>query len=197
MENWFLNMGMSWTMSKALPYILMIVLGVVFVRIALGRMKGMGSKLVKIAVSILVLTLPFATYFAFNPIYQGDFSNGGEVFSESTELNPEKLTVIAMPGCPFCKQSIGLMSKMQERNPKMSIDFLVTSDNKEALKMYQETAAQVPIKINIALAKDPGQLSQLAKGSFPSFALKSNESWKVWSNSSFGVMALDEVEGNF
>lgn len=196
MENWLLNMGLSWTMSKLLPYILMILIGIILVIITLQRLKNLKPKLFRVIIGLLVLTLPFVGYFALNPIYEGDFSKGN-VITIDNEMNPNKLTVIAMSGCPFCQQAIGLLNQMQERNPKMEIDFLVASENPNSLKSYQKVASQFPIKINIALAKDPKKLSQVALGSFPSFVIKTENDWKIWSNNQFGVMAMDQVEGNF
>lgn len=197
MENWFLNMGMSWTMSKAIPYILMILIGFILMRIIFRFLKNK-SRVLKIVVGLVVLAAPFAVYFAINPIYQGDFTNDGLAISQESEMNPDKFTIIAMPGCPFCRQAIGLVSKMQERNSKMEIDFLVTSENPESLKTYQEIADNLPVKINIALAKDAQNLSEIAHGSFPTFVINAkNEGWKLWSNNTFGVMAMDQVEGNF
>ena len=84
MENFFVNLGLSYTWSKALPYLLMVVIGLL---IGIYLFKRSKTKLTKL-LSLVVIAVPFGIYFIFNPIYQGDFSNNSRTVNVS-ELTSE------------------------------------------------------------------------------------------------------------
>ena len=92
------NSGASWTISKALPYLITIILGVI---IALNTFKILTiKKIYKISLTTTILILPFALSFALHPIYQGDFSKNGKAlesnsYSENSFENG--LMVITIP----------------------------------------------------------------------------------------------------
>lgn len=193
-EHYFLDSGFSWTISKALPYILAILLGFIFLYLFRKRFKK--NALLKWSLRLVFLTLPFGIYFYYSPIYQGDFSNAGvEIERDSTyaELTGEKLVVIAIPGCPFCMEAMDRMELLKERVPGAVIEYRICSTDSVALDWYLKNAGE---GIQITLADSVQVMSELAEHRFPSFVLVKgdNRPLKRWSNDSFGVSALDEVE---
>ena len=74
LELFLLDLGWSWTMSKAVPYLVMVAVGALLVSISRKWIvkKTFPSKVI---IKLMLFIIPFATYFMCFPIYQGDFSN--------------------------------------------------------------------------------------------------------------------------
>jgi len=196
-EQSFIESGFSFTVSKLLPYIIVIIMGILLVFILSNRMKFM-NRFLRIFLKLIILVSPFAIYFGFNPIYQGDFSNNSEKVKRTeatSEIEGEKLYVLAMANCPHCKDAMAKMLLLKKRNPNLKIEYVVCHSDAAALKFYTEVDGG---EINVRLAKNPEAISLLAQHKFPTFVLSQNVgSLKRWSNDSFGVRALDEVETLF
>jgi hypothetical protein len=187
------NSGSSWTTSKALPYLITIILGII---IAINTFKILTIKKVyKFSLATTILILPFAISFALHPIYEGDFSKNGKVLeSNSYSENSFKhgLMVITIPNCPYCYQAIDQVKKLALRNPDLKIEYVVCSSDTNTISTYKKEIGGL---FNIRLAKDRNQLARVAGGSFPAFVqIKNNKFTYKWSNSQFGVRALDLIE---
>jgi hypothetical protein len=187
------NLGASWTLSKAIPYLLNIVLGAL---LAITLYKSISlKKILKITFSVLLLLLPFGISFALHPIYQGDFSKNGKVlnqnsYNENTIENG--LMVITIPNCPYCYEAIGRLKTLAKRNSNLKIEFVVCSSDSNSLTTYQE---EIDGLFDIRLAKDRNKLARVAERAFPAFVeIKNNKFTYKWSNSQFGVRALDLIE---
>lgn len=193
-ETLFLNLNLSWFLSKLLPYILFPILGFLL-GLAMNRFFRVKKKGMKIILSSISMIAVFAAYFAYSPIYQGDFSNGSkEVKLQNTtsEISPDKLTVITIPNCPYCYEAIDKMLILKKRNPSIEIEYRICSSDSSSLQWYAEKGQGT---INVVLAKEPKALSKLANHAFPTFVINdNNQKMIVWTNSDFGVLALDEVE---
>lgn len=194
-EDFFLDLGLSWTISKILPYLIMVILGVISILITKRALRKL-SFVIRILSKAILLVFPFGIYFLFAPIYQGDFSNDSiEVSKDAkySELTGKKLVVVSMPGCPYCYQSIDRMKKLKERVPEAIIEYLVclTTDS-TTTEWYQEKGGT---DIAVRLAFNSEAMTELANGMFPAFILvNADKPLKIWSNDSFGVAAMDEVE---
>ena len=194
-ENMFLGMGFSWTMSKALPYILAVVLGLILIYFFRKQFKK--KLLLKWAFRITLLVIPFAGYFMYSPIYEGDFSNNSSVVEHSdatAELTGKKLVVLSIPNCPFCYESIDRIIKLKERVPNAEIEYVVSSlaEDSSQLEWYQEKGGT---DITVRFADSSIAMSTLADGRFPTFILVDGKKpLKKWTNDSFGVLAMDDVE---
>ncbi|MBM3185900.1 MAG: hypothetical protein FJZ67_06335 [Bacteroidetes bacterium] len=194
-ETHFLDIGLSWSSSKALPYFLSILLGLILV--FLIKKIRFNKNWIKWAISLFVLLLPFSVYFAFYPIYEGDFSNLGVIPNSKIKFPTQKaLTVVVLPDCPYCHQAIPLIDKIKSRNPKMTINYwVVTSDS---LPPKTGILSKISSDYQVCQRLDVVEISQLVLGTFPCFILsENNKAIKVWNNNQFGVRALDEMEGFF
>jgi len=191
MENFFLEMGLSWTLSKVLPFVVMLVLGVILFYFS---RKFFTKKWLRYA-SILFIIIPASIYFSLAPIYEGDFMNSyvtEKVGENYLELKEGHLSVITIPNCPYCSESISKLKRMQSRTSSGEIDFIVCTSDSLNLGMYQEISDD---KLNIVLADNIDEMSKLAEGRFPTFVyLNSKGELRKWSNENFGVGALDWVE---
>jgi hypothetical protein len=190
LENIFLNFGLSWTMAKALPYILALLIGTLLSVLFFRKKNKRLKMLFRLPISVIF----FAAYFIFHPIYEGDFSNHSYKPKSGTlaELKNDEFVVVAIPGCMYCMESIEKLNKLKERNPDLKIRFLVLSSDDKDLKYYREIAAP---SISVTKAKETKRFLEISKGGFPTFlSVKGGKIMKVWSNDSFGVLALDEVE---
>lgn len=194
MESFFLNLGFSYTWSKLLPYILMTIVGILIGIFLLRRSKSLLTKVL----SVITIGIPFGIYFATNPIYQGDFSNESRIVAhtaQTSELNGNKLVVISLPGCIFCKESVERLKEVKKYDKNIEIEYVVTSSDKEVLDFYEDVIkGEFPLR----LAENPEAMIDLAQGRFPSFVLVNEKKpMKIWVNNTFGVMALDEVASSF
>ena len=177
-------------MAKALPYILALLIGLLLSRL-LFRKK---NKRLKLLFGLPVSLIFFAAYFIFHPIYEGDFSNRSykPKSGNLVEVKNDEFVVVAIPGCMYCLESIEKLNKLKKRNPDLKIRFVVLSSDDEDLKYYREIA--VPT-ISVVKAKETKRFLEISKGGFPTFlSVRSGKILKAWSNDSFGVLALDEIE---
>ena len=145
----------------------------------------------------MIFIVPFTLYFAFYPIYVGDFSNKGATTRSNLEFPFQKsITVIVLPNCPYCYQSLSLMMKLKKRNPSISISYWVaTSDT-----IPEKTAILrvMPKEFKAIQQHETKAISELTKGTFPCFVISNNKkAVKIWNNNQFGVRALDEIESFF
>lgn len=201
METFFLNLGLSYTWSKALPFIIFILLGIFVGLFLFKRSKSVVMKIV----SIITIFIPFGIYFAINPIYDGDFNNTARIVertADMSELNGTKLVVISLPGCRFCKESIPLLKEVKERHKNIEVEYVVVSSNSSDLKFYLETSKGV---FPVRLAENVEAMGRIATDDqgysrFPTFVLVNNDkkmdTWN-WSTNTFGISALDKVVGSF
>jgi hypothetical protein len=196
-ERFLLDSGLSWTMSKLLPYILMVFIGLLLVFI-LKRFVAKMKLPVRLLIKLTVLILPFVLYFAVAPIYQGDFSNNSVEISKDDaykELTGKRLVVLTIPGCPYCFEALGRMKKLKERVPAIEIDYIVCHTDPETMDWYKQEAGDA---VNVKMAENIKSMSELAFGVFPTFVLvDGDKTLRTWSNDNFGVSAMDEIELNF
>mgnify|MGYP000921577321 CR=1 FL=1 len=189
METFFLNLGLSFTLSKLLPYIIVAILGIAFGYTIIKKAKSLPLKIV----GIVAIFIPFGIYFAINPIYQGDFSNDALVVPHSEKVKQfpgKKLVVVTIPGCQYCASSIESM-KVLKNNKNTPIEYVVLSSDSSSLTTYKELIQNT---FPLHLAEDPITLSELVGGRFPSYVLiEDKKPIKIWNNNNFGVSALDDV----
>lgn len=196
-ENSFLESGFGFTTSKVLPYIITLLIGLIIVFLLRSKLN-FRNKFIRVGLKIIIVLIPVSVYFAVYPIYEGDFSNSFKVVkrsSDNSEVSGDKLYVISIPGCPFCKIAMSKMLQLEERNPGLEIEYLVCSKDSSTLDFYAEINEG---KIPVNLAEKPEKLMVLAEGTFPTYVVsRKNEPLKTWSNQNFGVRALDDVEDEF
>lgn len=195
-EKTFIEYGMSWTLSKLLPYITLLLLGFLMAR-WFKRWIIFKLPVIRRIVFFGVLLLPLIVGFATNRIYEGDFSQAGTEITDGKKLSDFRnshLTVIAIPGCPFCFESIAKLKILKERNPKMKIKFVVCTKT-ESISEYKKEAGTAAV---VMKANNPETLAEMAEGRFPTFVLvKAGKPVYKWSNDQFGVRALDKLEDEF
>ena len=98
-ELFLLDNDFSWTLSKAVPYLAMILLGFLFIYILPKKLRTLNVFL-RYGIKLIILVIPFALYFIISPIYSGDFSNNSiELTKDSTvgELEGRRLVVLSIP----------------------------------------------------------------------------------------------------
>ncbi len=193
-EQSFIESGFSFTTAKLLPYIITILIGLILMFLVKRKMN-LKNRVLKGVMLFFVLIAPFGIYFILNPIFDGDFSNNYEIVErseKSEDLSGDKLYVISIANCPYCKDAMEKMLVLEKRNPQLEVEYLVCSLDTTSLVFYREINEG---KIPVNLAKHPEELMVIAGGSFPAFVLSQKDSpLKKWSNQDFGVRALDEIE---
>ena len=175
-----------------LPYIFCIVLGLSlywFFR------KRITKKWLRIT-SVLLIAIPFAIYFAINPIYEGDFSNQYRTAKPTQELDLENntLTVVAIAGCPYCYESLNDLKLMKSRTDCEKINFMVYTKDSLNIEWYQEQAGG---EVDVIYKPEKDDLFELSNGRFPTFVIQADEEIRIWNNNGFGVLAKDWIEDRF
>ena len=196
-ENWLLNFDFSWTISKALPYALLIVSGFLLAFLFI-RLNVIKTKMGKYFFTLFLFIAPFSVGFILNPIYEGDFSMIGKPISKKETLSDFKnsdLSVIAIPGCSYCFGSIAKLKFIKKRNPKIRIKFIVCSNNEKELIPYKN---EVKRAFNVELSGNIEKTFKLVNSSFPAFIqIKNDVAIYKWSNDQFGVKAIDKLETDY
>ena len=198
MESFLLNLGLSFTISKLISYLLFVVIGILLAFLFFKKSKNERiGKIPKLIISLVLFVAPFLIYFAIHPIYEGDFSNNSYSIDSKVDFSQKKqLTIIALANCPYCIQSIETSKLLKKNNPGIRIEYWVLSTNPFHLRKYKKllvNTAQVKLKAGIS-----DDLAVIAKGSYPTFVISdNNKAIKAWNNDSFGVMAMDEVCSGF
>lgn len=189
-EDFLVDLGLSFTFSKMLPYLFAVGVGGIFGAWVLSKSALKGWKLWTVFTFILIF--PFSLYFAFSPIYQGDFSDNG--YYESTKLVfPKKKTliVVVLPGCQYCVESTKMMKSLRQ-TMDIQMSYWVVSNEPSDLKIFSDKVGR---GVLCQFASDLPNLLPLTKGSFPTYLLVENGKLiKAWHNDTFGVVALDKIQ---
>ena len=190
MEELLNYFGLSFTVSKFLPYFLTVFLGIVFSKLLYRHISA--SKIIRNIFITLITILPFGIYFAINPIFQGDFSNEGVLIKKKLELPKNNdLLIIALADCPYCIQSQETVKLIHQKNTKIKAEYLIVNGTKQDSIRY---ARMLNGFASCRTIKNSVPLIQTIQGSFPSFILVQNSTFKkVWNNNTFSVRAWDEV----
>ncbi|MDG2463653.1 MAG: hypothetical protein P8M61_01065 [Crocinitomicaceae bacterium] len=194
METFLLDWGLSHTMSKIIPYVLVILFGLLLAILVHRRFKN--EKRIAITLSLFFLITPFIGYFAVNTIYQGDFSDQGITISiknQKTQMMRNGLLVLALPGCGYCMESIEELKIMKKRKPKLKIEFdVIGLFAEEAIGKYEKV---IDGKFNVKPLKNDIEFTNVTGTSYPTFIMIENgKAVKFWTNNQFGVVAKDKVE---
>lgn len=190
LEVFFLNLGWSWTLSKFFPYLLACILGLILLKVTLKLRLNFW---IRIPIGVLLLLLPFSSYFFFYPIYQPDLLNTAY---KPKILPPQKpkqttLAVIVLPGCPYCMQTTDVMNRLAVQNKHLKISYYLVSEDPISERLFRKKLNR---RIAVRYAKDETLWMLAAEGVFPSYLLFDNKQLKrAWHNTTFGVRALDEL----
>ena len=190
METLLNNLGLSFTLSKFIPYLLTILIGIVCAKLLSKHISA--SKIIRNIFITLITILPFGIYFAINPIFQGDFSNEGVLIKKKLELPKNNdLLIIALADCPYCIQSQETIKLIHQKNTKIKAEYLIVNGTKQDSIRY---ALMLNGFASCRTIKNSVPLIQTIQGRFPSFILvRKGKLNKVWSNNTFSVRAWDEV----
>ncbi len=195
MENYLLDSGFSHVWSKLIPYLLTVIFGLILAIIVYRRFKG--NKKLAIVLSLFFLIVPFIGYFAVNPIYEGDFGINGKAISirnAQTKKLKNGILVLAIPGCPYCMQSISTLKVMKNRKPEMNIDFsIIGTTDSSAVEPYSK---EINGQFDVKLIENESVYTSITGSSFPTFILIENGmAIHSWTNNEFGAGAKDKIEG--
>jgi len=190
MEELLNYLGFSFTVSKFLPYLLTIFLGIVSSILIHKQISA--SKFIRIIVIILITALPFGIYFSIYPIFEGDITSEGVIIRKNLDLPKNKdLLIIALADCPFCIQSQKTIKIIHQKNKRIKAEYIIVNGTKQDSIRY---ARMLLGFAGCRTVKNSVSLTQTIQGKFPSFILvQKGRLKKVWNNNNFSVRAWDEV----
>jgi hypothetical protein len=194
LESFLLQLGFSWTAAKFVPYFLTLIIGFVFFKLLAKVTVKNWLRLIFMA---LGFCLPFLTYFTFFPIYKADLQ--AETYTppivDPQLPNQATLFIVILPGCPYCMETIQLSKQMLQKNSKIRIQYLLTSEDMEGYRYFRK---RLPKQIGVKIPANPTIWMLSAAGEFPSYLLvKDRKVVKAWHNNEFGVRALDQINAYF
>ncbi|MEN9699746.1 MAG: hypothetical protein RLZZ301_944 [Bacteroidota bacterium] len=187
LDHFFLGLGCSFSWAKWLPYLWTLGIGwVLFWIVAELQLKNC----LKIGLASLAFALPFSLYFLAYPLYRGD------VYTEALKGNPsirvpakKCLTMIALPGCPYCEAAIKDLNTIAHYRPHAPIQVMLVSNDDAGARYFRK---HLDKRIQLRQANPYYEWIIAAQGSFPSYVWSDHKKVKkVWSNRQFGVRALD------
>lgn len=195
-ENNVFSMGFSWTLSAIIPYILQFIAGLL-IALQFSQLLRAKSRLIQRLVGVLALLATCGIAFAINPIYEGDFANTKSdvvVNVNGETIVKEGLTMVALPGCPYCYGRIGTLNFLKDRNPDLNIEVMLVKEDSLTIANY--TKRLLP-SIKITATEHGLAVSQVIKGSYPAFLFRTKEGVvKYWKQQDFGTGAQDWIEDN-
>ncbi len=189
------NIGLSFTLSKMMPYVFQAVFLLILFIECYRNIFERFSTIIRRLLGMLVLIIGGGIAFAIHPIYEGDFKHEYKpVFfsgNSSHSLN-EGLTMVVLPGCPYCYQRIADLNRLVELYPSQEVYIKVVNNDSLALEEYQERANGL---INVSLAENQNALKSLIGERYPSFIYikEGTKEGMIWNNNGFGVAAMDFV----
>ncbi len=185
------NIGFSFTLSKFIPYVLMILLGLLLVKIIFKKIASL-KLLFRILILSVLLLLPFCIYFAVHPIYEGDLSNEGREIKEVLNLPKDRdLLIIVLADCPYCLESVKTTKILIDKKKIMKVEYVIVNGEKQDSIKFSKMLKGMA---TCSLIKNSLPIQQTIQGSFPSFILVvNNKPKKVWNNNTFSVRAWDEI----
>lgn len=189
MEKFFFNVLGSWTLANLVSYCLVVLMSILVSFLITRRLV---SKLNKLAVYLIVPSTMFILCFAVDPIYESDVVNNFRLIniSDSNELENESLSVITIPNCQYCKESITIVDEFIRKTNIDHVNYIVLAENDSAFQAYLELAND---KFRFSLVKDEKALTRIADYSFPCFVFRRNDQVYAWSNNGFGNRAKDFI----
>ena len=142
-----------------------------------------------------VLIIGGSIAFAIHPIYEGDFKHEYRPIlfrGNSAENIHDGLTMIALPGCPYCYEKITLLNRIIELHPTKPIHIQVVNQDSLALEEYRERTDE---RIDVSLAQNEATLKSLTGERYPSFIYinPNTKDGMIWNNNGFGVAAIDFI----
>jgi hypothetical protein len=190
MEELLNYLGVSFTISKFLPYLLTILIGIVSSILIHKHISAF--KYIRIIVIILITALPFGIYFSIYPIFEGDINSEGVIIRKNLDLPKNKdLLIIALADCPFCIQSQKTIKIIHQKNKRIKAEYIIVNGTKQDSIRY---ARMLLGFASCRTVKNSVPLIQTIQGRFPSYILVQNGIFKkVWNNNTFSVRAWDEV----
>ena len=182
-------------MSKFLPYVCMILLAVI---VFLLIRRGIKRRGIRVLVLFLLLVVPAGIYFALNPIYASDLTNNGVVHEsfKSIDKKERAIFVYAIPGCPFCRESVELMDKFRERNPHVVVVYVIVDGTMEDVAAYQKLSKH-GIRFITVTEDELQERSDMIDERYPTFMIARTGEIETWTNNDIGAIVLDDWEVEF
>lgn len=192
-----LNLRLPFTFAKITPYVIeFLFVCLIIYEVYITFLKDKVHWIRRI-VSMVILFGLCGIAFALHPIYDGDFNNKYNVIylsGESTTAFNPGLTMVALPGCPYCHQRLEEMNFVSKIYPDLPINVYVVGKDSTVLEAYRKTAIET-----IHVEMFPPHLlmnKALNPGVYPTMFHQSQgntSELKRWTNDGFGTGAWDFV----
>lgn len=193
-----LKFRLPFTFSMILPYVIEFFFVCSLMFQIYFRVLANQSMWVRRIVALVILLGGSGIAFAFHPIYDGDFNNTyNEVTlkGSSEAVFENGLSLIVLPGCPFCHQRFGEIRFMSDIYPELPVEVMVAHKDTSELEEYKRLSENYK-NIQVKFFPDP-LLKTMQIHGFPTIVYSKDESspkvLKKWTNDGFGSGAWDEV----
>lgn len=189
------NVGLSFTLSKMMPYVFQAVFLIITLIEAYRNVLERFSHGLRRVIGLLILGLGGGIAFAIHPIYQGDFQHEYKpVYFNGSSSNglKEGLTMIVLPGCPYCYERVNDLNRFVALNPSANVYIQVINQDSLALEEYQERTSKA---IPVSIVENRPTIKSIIQQRYPSFIFMKDglKEGMIWNNNQFGVAAMDFV----
>lgn len=188
-----IKMRLSFTLSLIIPYAIQFFFIASITFQLYNKLLAEKPMLVRRLIGLTALLGGCGIAFAFNPIYDGDFNHTyREVVLKGNNEDTFQpgLTMLVLPGCPFCYDRLEEMKVMKNIYPDLPIYVLVINEDTLARDSYQKSAGE-----NIEVGFFPNDLIPILQiQGYPSIYFTSKDKTQPiinWSNQGFGSAAWD------
>lgn len=191
-----LNIRLTFTFSKILPYMLEFFAVCLIIYQVYNQYLINASLVLRRIVSTVILFAGCGIAFAFNPIYEGDFSHQYRevtLAGESDDIFQEGLTMIALPGCKFCFEKLEEMKYVKNIYPEIPMHVLVVNNDEIAVENYRKASDDL---FDVDHFPKSSLLKSIIIDGYPNLIYKSSANTThliSWSNSGFGSASWDYV----
>jgi hypothetical protein len=197
--NFGLNVGLPWTVLSILIWILILLLAAITAIHAFKILQGHS----KFWVPILAFTIPLGSYFAANPIYEGDYNKLGtskdiaendilkDILGFKSDFNG--LVCVASPHCPYCLEAVREKVQMLHKRNKIDVLVYMAFGDEKTIQDFRMRAESpnVPIIVN----SNPNSGLDIDESVIPVFLfIKDSKIVYLWRNDQLGFPALDWIE---
>jgi hypothetical protein len=195
-----ISFGLPWTFNYILVWFLVLFFALLAGIFCIKKLKGR----IRFFLASLAIIIPLGSYFAANPIYEGDFNKRGteveygadniilqDVLNYKSDFNG--LVCVASPSCPFCIESVRDKVRALHLRGKVDVAVYLPVDDGSNFKGFREITQTQNVPMIGNSRPDIG--FDIEESVIPVFLyIQNGKVIHVWRNEQLGFPALDWIE---
>jgi hypothetical protein len=197
-----IEIGLPWTMNYVLIWIAVLIFALSAGVLCLKNLKGR----IRFFVATFALIIPLVSYFAANPIYEGDFNKLGSHVDYGTEnlilqdilcfkAEFKGVVCVASPSCPYCIEAVRDKIRFIHKRGKVDAAVYLPQDDGSNFKNFRAITQASDLDMLGNSRPDIG--FDIDENVIPIFLyIRDGKIVHVWRNDQLGYPALDWIESD-